>query len=146
MELQDGPEGPEGPVLYISYCARHAKPQPYQSGAPTPRRTVQAAACGSVCRLPRRSRPCAGVRSLGWLATALPTPSASPHTAARAGCRLVSESEELGDLPEAPARSSLHNGQPYPLPAKVGGWRPAAAAQCAACVHACGVRADVRHG
>lgn len=34
MEIRDGPEGPDGPVLYISYCARHARPQPHLSGEP----------------------------------------------------------------------------------------------------------------
>lgn len=51
MEIRDGPEGPDGPVLYTSYCARHACPQPHLSG-----------------QRPAPAPPCLLPRVRGWLA------------------------------------------------------------------------------
>ena len=32
MEIRDGPGGEDSPMIFRSYCARHAKPQPHMSG------------------------------------------------------------------------------------------------------------------
>lgn len=32
MEIRDGPGGEDSPMVFLSYCARHAKPQPHLSG------------------------------------------------------------------------------------------------------------------
>lgn len=70
-----------------------------------------------------------------WLLAEVGSPCRVPHhkltshhgypCQPSAGCRLVSESEERGDLPDpadGPGGAGLDNGQPYPLPPQVG-WR-----------------------
>ena len=103
MEIRDGPEGPDGPVQYLSYCARHARPQPHLSGKP------------SACLAAAREQLTGTHTPRQLVALTLPPPL-SPSFCA--GVRLVSESEEQGDLPEQQLPSSLCNGQPYQLPAQ----------------------------
>lgn len=70
MEIRDGPEGPDGPVLYISYCARHARPQPHLSGE----RLATAPAVTARPRERRGARRCQVWRHDFPSPTALATP------------------------------------------------------------------------
>lgn len=103
MEIQDGPEGLDAPVRYLSFCARHAKPQPNQSGAAAQQaRERDGGVPAESSTVP------AGVGRIEGTA---------PHLCPlHAGCRVVSESEEQGDLPEALEPPALDNSQPYLLP------------------------------
>lgn len=112
--------------------ARTARCSTCPSAPATPRRAPTCRVrrwAGSTPRRQAFSRSAAGrpcLRLCLWLACC-------PRSPLPAGCRLVSESEEHGDLPEGQEGAELCNAQPYPLPDAVRRkllWAPCTAGHC----------------